>query len=376
MQRLSFFWKIFFALLGVIIISLFVLVITFRISLPVAFGRHMDEMRGMTGVMRMGENMMGNPLFDIFNKTSSEALWLSIPITLLIAFSASWGISRLISAPLRKLFVAAQRISQGKYNERLPMPENIPEKQMDDLQRLSAGFNQMAASLEETENRRRQLIGDISHELRTPLTTIKGSMEGLMDGVLPADQTTYQQIYLEADRMQRLVEDLQELSRIEGDAYTLAREPVDLNELTYMLVRRFVPLCQEKGIHLTNTSEDNLPRILADRDRLEQILVNLLGNALNYTPNGGSVEIHARAIERWMQIEVRDSGIGIAPEDLAHIFTRFYRADKSRSRSGGGSGIGLTIAKHLVEAHGGTIKAESAGVGAGSVFTFVLPLTG
>jgi histidine kinase len=374
MQRLSYFWKIFFALLGVIIISLFVLVITFRISLPVAFGRHMDEMRGMTGVMRMGENMMGNPLFDIFNKTSSEALWLSIPITLLIAFSASWGISRLISAPLRKLFVAAQRISQGKYNERLPMPENISEKQMDDLQRLSAGFNQMAASLEETENRRRQLIGDISHELRTPLTTIKGSMEGLMDGVLPADQTTYQQIYLEADRMQRLVEDLQELSRIEGDAYTLTCEPVDLNELTHMLVRRFVPLCQEKGIHLTNISEDNLPRVLADRDRLEQILVNLLGNALNYTPNGGIVEIHACPIERWMQIEVRDSGIGIAPEDLVHIFTRFYRADKSRSRSGGGSGIGLTIAKHLVEAHGGTIKAESAGVGAGSVFTFILPL--
>ncbi len=375
MQKINFFWKVFIALNLVILISLFVMAAAIRLSIPSSFTHHMVNMEAMMGGrMGMGPDFMSDDLFTAFNNSINESLRIAIPIALIISLPASWLISRQVAAPLKRLFVAAQRIAGGQYHERIPCPENISDHQMDDIQRLSLGFNNMAASLEQTESMRRQLIGDISHELRTPLTTIKGSLEGLMDGVLPAEKTTFEQIHSEADRLQRLVEDLQELSRMEGGAYTLNLQPANLAETVRSVSARMDYLFQEKNINLNNLITQEMSLVLADPDRLEQILVNLISNAINYTPPGGQIELSATQVNDKIQVTVHDSGIGIAAEHLPYIFTRFYRVDKSRARPGGGSGIGLTITKLLVDAHGGSIRVESPGIGKGSTFSFTLPL--
>jgi len=221
---------------------------------------------------------------------------------------------------------------------------------------------------------RRELIGDVAHELRTPLTAIKGSMEGLIDGVLPSEVETYQLIYAEADRLERLVNDLQELSRVEAGAYELIRKPISVSSLVESAAARLSRQFEDKGVTLESKVPANLPPALADEDRIGQVLLNLVGNALQYTPPGGHVRIAASRRGHEVHVSITDTGIGISPEHLPHLFTRFYRVDKSRSRAGGGSGIGLTIARHLVEAHGGRIWVESPGAGRGSSFTFTLPL--
>jgi histidine kinase len=220
---------------------------------------------------------------------------------------------------------------------------------------------------------RRRLIGDVTHELRTPLTAIKGSMEGLIDGVLPSSTETFEQIHQEADRLNRLVDDLQELSRVEARAYPLDLRPVDVASLVGTISKRLGFQFEDKGVTLTSSLPPSPMRVLADEDRIVQVLTNLAGNALQYTPSGGSVALSVQSVDDTVQFVVKDTGLGIPSEHLAHIFDRFYRVDKSRSRVRGGSGIGLTIARHLVEAHGGRIWAESKGEGQGSTFFFTLP---
>lgn len=196
-----------------------------------------------------------------------------------------------------------------------------------------------------------------------------------MDGVLPANEETFQQIHVEADRLNRLVDDLQELSRVEARAYQLDIRPLDVSSLVQTVTQRLAPQAESKRISLDLELTRDLPRILADEDRAVQVLTNLTANALQYTPEGGKVTISANRINNEVQISVRDTGIGIPPEYLSHIFDRFYRVDKSRSRqAGGGSGIGLTIARALVEAQRGRIWIESAGEGLGSTFMFTLPI--
>jgi histidine kinase len=203
-------------------------------------------------------------------------------------------------------------------------------------------------------------------------------MEGLIDGVLPAEAGTYQQVYREAARLQRLVNDLQELSRVEAEAFELDRRPLELGEIIRQAAGRLRPQFEEKEVALIVDLPPRLPPALADEDRLYQILLNLVGNALQYTPRGGTVTISAGAPKddraSPLIVTIRDTGIGIDREHLPYLFTRFYRVDKSRSRAGGGSGIGLTITRHLVEAHGGRIWVESEGDGQGSTFQFSLPI--
>ena len=196
-----------------------------------------------------------------------------------------------------------------------------------------------------------------------------------MDGVLPATEETFQQIHAEADRLNRLVDDLQELSRVEARAYPLDIRPLDVSSLVQTVTKRLAPQAESKRISLDLELTRDLPRIHADEDRAVQVLTNLTANALQYTLEGGKVTISANRINDEVQISVRDTGIGIPPEHLSHIFDRFYRVDKSRSRqAGGGSGIGLTIARALVEAQRGRIWIESAGEGLGSTFMFTLPI--
>jgi histidine kinase len=196
-----------------------------------------------------------------------------------------------------------------------------------------------------------------------------------MDGVLPASDETYQQIHNEAERLNKLVSDLQELSRVEAKAIPLNVQLVKVTRLLETVTKRMQFQFDEKRVILNRQLPHDPILILADEDRALQILTNLLGNALQYTPENGTVTVTIEREKHMARFSIHDSGIGIPAEHLAHIFDRFYRVDKSRSRTHGGSGIGLTISKHLVEAQGGKIWAESEGANKGSVIVFTLPIT-
>ena len=366
--------KLFFSYLLVILVGGVTLGLATRFTVPEAFNSHMGMGLGSgTGQGMMQGNGPGkaiiSDLFTSFQASFNQALLLALLAAGVIAILVSLLLSRGVVAPVRVLTAASRRIADSHYNERVPVAGS------DELGQLAHSFNQMAEKLEQVETMRRQLIGDVSHELRTPLTAIKGSMEGLMDGILPATPETYQQIHQEAGRLARLVDDLQELSRVEARAYELKFRPLDVSGLVQTVVKRLSSQTESKHISMELDLAPVLPPVLADEDRALQVLTNLTGNALQYTPDGGKIKISAKRSDGEIQISIRDTGIGIPREHLVHIFDRFYRVDKSRSRQGGGgSGIGLTIARALVEAHGGRIWAESAGEGQGSTFSFTLPV--
>ena len=365
--------KLFLSNLLVILIGVIILAITIQITIPAAFNRHLGMMAdngiGM-GMMGQGQGQgFGRTLFENFRASMFQSLGYAVTASVLAALLVSLFLSRRIVAPVRTLTDASQRIADGHYAERVNVDGT------DEIAQLAARFNQMATQLEQIESMRRQLIGDVTHELRTPLTSIKGYMEGLVDGVLPATPETFNQIHHEADRLSRLVDDLQELSRVEAKAYPLDLRSIAVSNLVQTTVKRLSPQATAKRITLHSNLPADLPPVQADEDRITQVLVNLVANAIQYTPEGGEVTISAARQTNEVHISIKDTGIGIPPEHLANLFTRFYRVDKSRSRNaGGGSGIGLTIARYLVEAHGGRIWAESKGDGQGSIFTFSLKI--
>ena len=366
-------WKIFLTYLAVIFVSGIVLVATFNISVGSTFSRRMEhmpnEMQEMMGIPR------GRNLELLFLPAMNEALAYSALAAFIIAGFASVLISRWVVSPVKAMTSASQRIAEGDYSKRIPGLNSGSIGNVDELNQLAVSFNQMAEKIEKTESMRRQLIADVSHELRTPLTAIKGSMEGLMDGVLPAIKETYQNVHQEADRLRRLVDDLQELSRVESSGIKPDMKTLKVNQVLKTAVKRMRPSYLEKKVTLKEDIPAHLPLVKADADRILQILINLLSNALQFTPVKGEVIISAVADKKDITISIADNGIGMRSQDLAHIFERFYRADKSRSRhEGGGSGIGLTIAQSLVHAHGGRIWAESQGEGKGSKFSFTLPI--
>ncbi len=376
--------KLFLSYFVVILIGAASLFSTTQFVLPGAFDRHLAGMGppqlmmgAQGGGPNQGQGRPGGPppdmMLDFFNgfrASFNDALTYALLASALAALAVSWFFTRSVVAPLRAMMKASQRIAEGHYDERVAVTGG------DELAQLGTRFNRMTERLAQTEAMRRQLVGDVSHELRTPLTAIGGYMEGLIDGVLPATPETYEQVRAEALRLGRLVDDLQELSRVEAGAYQLDRRPLAVSALIGSVSKRLAPQFQAKGVRLGTLLAPDLPAVLVDEDRVLQVLTNLLANALAYTPAGGEVTVAAARQPGCVQISVSDTGLGIPAEHLAHIFDRFYRVDASRSRaSGGGSGIGLTIARHLVEAHGGRLRAESAGENKGSVFTFTLPVS-
>ena len=375
--------KLFLSYLAIILSSALVFGLITSFTITSAFENHLGRMQQQLdegnfdtnterGGMRFGagkrpENSFGVSLYNNFQASFREALFLAAIASLPIALLLSFSVSRKVVAPVRSMMIASRRVADGHYDER------VEANSSDELGQLAHSFNQMAAQLEEVEEMRRQLIGDVAHELRTPLTVIKGSMEGLQDGILPATSETYLPILREADRLNHLVDDLQELSRVEAGAYELHLAPIKLSSLQETIIKRLGYRFEEKGIEFVCNLPDNLPAVCADENRIVQVLTNLLTNALYYTPEGGKVILEAKETRNGILVSVKDNGIGIPPEHLHNIFTRFYRVDKSRSRHAGGSGIGLTIAKHLVDAHGGEIWVESEGKNKGSTFFFRLP---
>lgn len=370
--RNHFAFKVLIAFFLVAILSGVILAAVMNLSIESTYNKHIGKLMSNDGLQQGGQSgSRGSTLYENFKAAVNESLLFSSIAAFVIAGIISVLISRQITKPLISITDASQEIAKGNYNQRV----QVTTDNGDELAQLGHSFNRMAAQLEQTENMRRQLIGDISHELRTPLTAIKGSMEGLIDGVLTSDENTYMHIYREADRLQRLVEDLQELSRVEGGAFRINKEDINVDKLLHNALAPLINTFNKKGVQVSIHSEKNLPSLMANHDRILQVIQNLLGNALQFTPENGTIEIHAKKVDAFVLFSVKDNGTGIEADHLPHIFERFYRAERSRSRKdGGGSGIGLTIAKSLVEAHGGKIWAESEGKGHGSTFTFTLPI--
>jgi histidine kinase len=307
-------------------------------------------------------------LHTSFQAAVDELLVIGSAAALLVAVVLSLYTSRRIVRPIQALVQASQRIAGGDYHHRIGVPGE------DELSVLARAFNHMSETLERLERRRLEAIGDLAHELRTPLSSIKSLMEGLVDGVLAAEPATFVSVQREVARLQRLVHALEELARVEAGQSPLELRPVNLAALLRAAADRLHPQFEDKDIRLHVDVPYGLPPVRADAGRLLQVLLNLLGNALRYTPSGGQVTVHSCHEGAQMVIRVHDTGIGIAAEHLPYLCERFYRVDKSRTSASGGSGIGLTIAKHLVEAHGGRLWATSPGPGQGSTFAFTLPL--
>jgi signal transduction histidine kinase len=271
-----------------------------------------------------------------------------------------------ITAPLQLLTMAAERIEHGDLNARVPV------RTRDELGRVSGAFNAMADSLAQSQTARRNLVADIAHELRTPLTVMRANLEAMQDGLLPLNVAQVNEVHEQTLLLARLVDDLRLLSLAEAGQLKLERSPTDVVALARAVVEHAAISAQAKGVSLTLDAPNALPSIDVDADRIIQVLQNLIANALQYTPKDGHVTVSLGTQGDSLEVSVADTGVGIATEDLPHVFDRFYRADKSRARVSGGSGLGLAIVKQLVEAHHGRIQVESE-VGRGSRFVFTLP---
>jgi signal transduction histidine kinase len=269
---------------------------------------------------------------------------------------------RSVIAPMGDVMAAAQRIEQGDFSAR------AKERGNRDVRRLARSFNGMAARLEANDVQRKRMIADITHELRTPLTIIQGNLEGMIDGIYPRDEVGLRAALEESRVMARLVEDLRLLSLADTGALKLQKERTTIDELIDDITAAFASKAQRAGVTLSAVTEPRLPPVEIDTVRIREVLSNLISNALKHTPAGGSITIEARKHDAVIEIVVRDTGAGIAPEDLPHVFERFYKASDSR-----GTGLGLAIARSWVQAHGGDIRAESA-PGVGTAMTFTLPL--
>jgi signal transduction histidine kinase len=240
---------------------------------------------------------------------------------------------------------------------------------------VTRSFNEMTSSLEQAERLRRNLMADVAHELRTPLTVLQGNLRAILDGVYSMDAGEIARLYDETRLLGRLVDDLRELAQAEAGQLGLNLRSTDVQRFIDETVDRFLPVAESKGVSLVVEAAGAMPAISIDPDRIAQVLGNLLTNALRHTHEGGKITVAAdvggERLDR-IVVSVRDSGEGISPEDLEHVFDRFWRADRSRNRESGGSGLGLAIARSLVQAHGGGIEAQSA-LGQGATFTFWLP---
>lgn len=278
--------------------------------------------------------------------------------------------ARRILAPVQTLNAAARRLGQGDLTQRVPAAGPT------ELQNLGQTFNTMAANLQAAEQQRRNLVADVAHELRTPLSNIQGYLEAINDGLLQPDPPTLNALQQQTAHLVALVEDLRLLAQAEAGALQLHRTLSPLDELLSEAVAAFRPRAEAKDLPLSLTVAPNIPSLWFDQTRIRQVIGNLLENAIMHTPPGGAVSVTAAPTDNAaVSVAVQDRGPGIAAADLPHIFDRFYRVDPSRARSTGGVGLGLTIARQLVQAHGGHIQAQSQ-PGCGAVFTFTLPLTG
>ena len=288
---------------------------------------------------------------------------IAIGIALLLTFI----LLRRMTSPIGTLAGAARRLGHGDLSQRVSV------KGEGEVMALAEAFNSMAADLQHAEQLRRNMVADVAHELRTPLSNIRGYLEAIHDGMIEPDAAVIRSLNEEAALLSRLVNELQELSLAEAGELKLVYQAEDITDLVKQAVTPWQPQLAAGELSVSLDLPDNLPLVSIDWQRINQVLHNILENAVAHTPKGGTIDVAATAKGKWVEVSVSDTGEGIPAEDLPHIFERFYRVDKSRARATGGSGLGLTIAKRLVEAHGGTISVRSK-LGEGSSFSFTIPI--
>jgi signal transduction histidine kinase len=303
-----------------------------------------------------------------FRAASGTSLGIALVAAAVAALALSVLITRRLSHVIGQLSGAARRVANGEFEARVP-----PLRLGAEFDRFAESFNQMGAALESSQRLRDRLLSDVAHELRTPVATIYAYLEAIEDGIAPLDSATAEVLRAQGERLIRLASDLAAVARAQDPLETLDPRPADPADLLEDAAKAVRPAFAEKGVALA-VNASATPAVLVDRGRFAQVLGNLLENALRHTPPGGQVTLTATAPNPTaVLIQAADSGEGIEAKHLELIFERFYRADEARDRAHGGAGIGLAIAKALVEAHGGQISAASAGPGAGTVFTIKLP---
>jgi signal transduction histidine kinase len=309
---------------------------------------------------------------EAFASSFAIAVVLATATALVAAGAVSWFVVRRVSRPVEGLARSAEAVAAGRYNVSIPDASFSSE-----LHQLSDSFTGMAHRLAETEATRTSLLADLAHELRTPLATLEAYIDGMEDDVLAHDAAAYATMRLQVDRLRRLASDLRESSAAEEHALGIVLERIDSRDVARAAVAAAAPRFTAKGVALRLADAPEPCWIVGDSVRLQQVLANLLDNALRHTPSGGRVDVRVNLRESTVEIGVSDTGEGIPPDQLTTVFERFHRVDASRVTSdGGGSGLGLTIARAIVSDHGGTLEAMSDGTGTGSTFLLTVPLAG
>jgi len=305
-------------------------------------------------------------LHILYNAVGRFLIW-GASVAIAVALLLTFFLSRRISAPIRALTGTARKLGQGDFSQRVQVRDKS------EVGELGQAFNSMASDLERAEQLRRNMVADVAHELRTPLSNVRGYLEAIREGVVKPDDATIRSLEEETTLLSRLVDDLQELSLAEAGKLELTCQAEDVAELINQTVAAMQAQATTKGVSLSIDLPQRLPLVNIDSRRISQVLRNLLENALAHTAKGDAITVAAAQQGNWVEVSIADTGEGIPPEDLPNIFERFYRVDKSRARATGGSGLGLTIAKRLVEAHGGKIEVQSK-LGKGSRFSFTVPV--
>ncbi|BAZ43485.1 integral membrane sensor signal transduction histidine kinase [Chondrocystis sp. NIES-4102] len=363
MPKLSLGARLFISHLLVMMVGLGSFVVIAKVSSPRMFVFRLEQLekRGIFTV-----RSARTYLVEGFQNAWNRSAILSIIVGANAAGVVSYVSSKWITQPVQQMKHISQKFAAGDYEQR------VPESSIPELNQLGVSFNSMASSIGDVEQRRRELISDLTHELRTPLTVVRGYLEELADGSITGTPELYLRLVKETRRLERLIHDLQELSKAEAGYLSINSQSFKLYSLLASLVERFADQLLEEGPTLRLDCPKDIPNVLGDRDRTEQILVNLLGNAIRYTQTG-SIIVSATKVHNLVWVAVSDTGVGIATEDLPFVFERFWRADPSRASHSGGTGIGLAITRRLVELQGGQIEVESE-LGRGTTFRFSLPI--
>jgi signal transduction histidine kinase len=312
-------------------------------------------------------NPNGTSIQDGFVNSVNQQLLIAAIVVGAAALLLAWLLSRRILRPVEALTAAAGRMERGDLSARVDVTSK------DEIGKLAHAFNAMSDSMARQEELRRNMVTDIAHELRTPLSNIRGYLEAVRDGVVQPDPALIGSLHEESLLLSRLVEDLQELQLAEAGQLKIERQLVDVPDMIASASTALAATAEEKGVCIDTDAPTSLPSVYADPARIGQVLRNLIDNAITHTPADGAIRIAARATNREVEIRVQDTGPGIHPDHLTHIFDRFYRADASRARSTGGAGLGLAIVKQLIELHNGQVWAESP-PNQGATFYFTLPI--
>lgn len=303
-----------------------------------------------------------------FARATLTSLAVATTTATLAALAVGVFVTRRAMRPIRDLAQAASAVAEGNYAVRVHEPAFGSE-----LATLNQAFNQMARDIAGTERTRAEMLRDLAHELRTPLTSVRGYHEAIADGVLPADRATFARVDAELSRIERLVQDLDTVSRAEERRLDLRLRLIPVADLVTSAADSASLSYQHTGVTVRAEAATDGAQVRVDPDRLHEALANILTNAVQHTPAGGTVTLRYRVSGLWVHIEITDTGEGIAAEHLPRVFERFYRVDEARSRDTGGSGIGLTITRALIKAQGGDIRVNSAGRGQGATFIISLP---